>query len=144
MHDSTTKGYLYDIGDSSLLLSREKHLPHFRDTTIPLGLRSFSYHDLTAVTTSRHGTIGNCAAWGFGIGAASGAIIGFLSGDDPKEQFISFTAGQKALGLGIFFGTLGTITGLIVGAAGHHTFYVHGSKEKFDRMSRKMKARLAL
>lgn len=59
---------------------------------------------------------------GLGIGllagAASGAVLGFISGDDPPGWF-SFTAGQKAamgaLGLGLLGAPIGGLAGAIGG-----------------------------
>lgn len=138
------KGYLYDIRDSSLLLSWEKHLPRFADTSLPREVRSFGYRELKVVSMGRKGSVLRSVAWGFLIGPAGGVAAGFISGDDPREYLIAFTAAEKAVGFGTIFGTLGAITGLIIGVAGHHTFYIHGRKEKFDQMSRMMKARLDL
>lgn len=63
---------------------------------------------------------------GIGIlaGAAFGALVGFADGDDPSGQFLSFTAGEKALLLGTGFGIMGAVTGAIVGGIiGQRTDY---------------------
>jgi hypothetical protein len=138
IHHQISEGYLYDIRDSSLLLSWEKHLPRFHDTTRSGGLRSFAYRDIDVVSTYRRKTLWSSMGIGFAVGAAAGAIAGFASGDDPNDQWFALTAGEKAIGVGALGGIAGTITGLIIGVAGHKTFYIHGKKEKFDRMSKKL------
>ncbi len=57
---------------------------------------------------------------GLVIGAASGAavgiVLGLASGNDPQGGFLRFTAGDKAAILGAGFGTIGLVTGAIIGA----------------------------
>ncbi len=53
---------------------------------------------------------------GLATGAATGALIGFASGNDEPGWF-SFTAGEKAAVAGAALGTLGLILGAIFGAA---------------------------
>jgi hypothetical protein len=53
-------------------------------------------------------------AGGFLTGFGLGALFGFASGDD-SEGFIRFTAGEKAMMLGIFLGIIGGIGGAVVG-----------------------------
>jgi hypothetical protein len=51
------------------------------------------------------------------IGGGSGAAIGFLSGDDPPEQWLfNFSAGEKALIAGMALGVVGGLIGLTAGA----------------------------
>jgi hypothetical protein len=49
------------------------------------------------------------------IGAVPGALLGFASGDDPPGWF-ALTAEEKAILLGITFGTAGSVVGGTVGA----------------------------
>jgi len=57
--------------------------------------------------------------WGAGIGAlggvASGALIGFASGDDPPG-FLAMTASEKAAFAGASLGVAGLAIGAVVGA----------------------------
>ena len=73
-----------------------------------------------------------------------GAVIGYAGGDDPKDQFLSYTAGEKAVGLGIFGGAVGGVTGLIIGLCAHKTFQIHGKKENYEKMRKKMMAKLGI
>lgn len=61
---------------------------------------------------------GRAALKGFFIGAAVGALLGVASGDDPPG-FISFTAGDKALILGLSGGGVGALLGLLSGSSPH-------------------------
>jgi hypothetical protein len=63
--------------------------------------------------------------WGFLAGAAAGAIAGAIQGDDPPEQFIRFTAPQKAVAGGLLLGGAGGLVGALVGALiGHSDRYL--------------------
>jgi hypothetical protein len=74
-------------------------------------------------------------AWeGFGLGllagAATGAVIGFASGDDPGanghgfETLFAHTAGEKALVYDVVTGGGGGLLGVVIGSS-------TGSKDKF-------------
>ena len=54
---------------------------------------------------------------GLAIGAGGGVLMGLASGDDPSNQFIAFSAGQKAAALGVLLGGTGAVIGLIAGAS---------------------------
>lgn len=136
-----TEAWLYSVTDTTLLLSWEKRLPRITDTVRGIGLQRFGYDDLEYVTFFRRGGTGRSILIGFAIGAATGAIAGFASGDDPPG-FFALTAGEKALAVGLLGGAVGTITGLIIGVAGHRTFIINGKRDRFLRMSQKMAARL--
>ena len=67
---------------------------------------------------------------GAGLGGLMGGLIGLASGDDECESecFIEFSAGEKAVILGVVLGGLGGLIGLVVGAAkGSTTVYEHES-----------------
>ena len=55
-------------------------------------------------------------ARGLLIGGGAGAVIGLASGNDPPG-FLSFTAPEKALVLGIAGGVFGSTLGALIGAA---------------------------
>jgi hypothetical protein len=56
--------------------------------------------------------------WGIGFlaGVTVGALGGLASGDDTSGDEFSFTAPQKAIGLGIFGALSGSVLGSLVGA----------------------------
>ena len=73
--------------------------------------------EVTAVQFTRHGR-GALEELGIGLlsGAAMGALVGFASGDDDPG-ILAFTAEEKALLGGVFFGGIGGLLGLSFGAA---------------------------
>ncbi len=135
-------GYLYAISDTALLLSAERRRPNIHDTVAHEGMRSFAYQDLKFVTIHKRGGTGRAVLIGCLVGAITGAVSGYASGDDPSNQFFSFTATDKARILGAFGGFVGAVTGLIVGVAAHRSFVINGKKERFDRMSRALALRI--
>ncbi len=68
---------------------------------------------------------------GLVAGAAVGAIIGFASGDDPPEEWIALTAGEKAFGLGLLGGSTGALIGVIAGALSKKVFIIGGKNDAY-------------
>jgi hypothetical protein len=58
-------------------------------------------------------------AMGFAIGAVVGAGGGFLSGDDPQDEFLAFSAPEKAVILGIAGAVTGSTLGAVIGLFNH-------------------------
>ena len=136
-------GYFYAMTDSALLISTQKQPLRWYDTANK-GMYRFEYQDLGKAEIYKKGQVGRSLLTGLLIGGAVGAVIGFASGDDSKDQFLALTAGEKAFGLGAVGGGLGAITGLILGLVAHKTFVIRGKKENYDRMRTKMMKKLGL
>jgi len=68
------------------------------------------------VSTGRSRHVLRSAGIGALVGAATGAFIGLADGDDPKESFLAFTAGEKAAMGGIVLGGAGLVIGTLIGA----------------------------
>ena len=135
-------GYLYNMTDSTLLLSGKRVVPDFKDFSAPDGLVAYDYRKIQYVELSPKGQVWATTAFGLVLGAAIGALVGYSTGDDPKENLFALTAGQKALYVGAFGGAVGAISGFIVGMAVRKTFLIRGRKESYTRMRKKMAARL--
>lgn len=80
------------------------------------------------------------------IGAGSGALVGFLSGDD--YGWLAYTAETKAIFSAIVYGSLGGIIGALIGGAagGHKTIQIEGMtdlevKETLDKLRKKARIR---
>ena len=81
---------------------------------------AFPYQTIAQLDTSvgRHGRARMGAGIGGLLGAGTGVILGFASGDDPQGWFAlwSHSTKEKARINGIGFGALGLIVGAVVGA----------------------------
>jgi hypothetical protein len=88
-------------------------------------------HESVASAVQLNHAVGFIQGLGLGIltGAATGIVMGLASGDDPPcdDDFciFEFTAGDKALLLGMIFGTGGGILGPIIGG-------IRGSRDHYD------------
>jgi hypothetical protein len=129
-HD-VTKGTLVNITDSSLVLSPTA-IPFL--LLMPRDTFSIPYSSITSVTLRKKGGAGRGALWGLLIGATSGIVTGFISGDDPKGQIMSFSAGTKATAFGIIFGLLGTATGIVIGSLPRQSFYINKKQAAVKNM----------
>jgi hypothetical protein len=143
LHGHKSIGYLYAMTDSILLLSAKNEPVRLFDTASKGRLR-FAYKDMETVEIYKKGELWRSPLKGLLIGGAIGALIGFASGNDPKEHFFALTAGEKAMGLGALGGTVGIIAGFITGLATHKIFYIHGKKEGYDRMRKMTMLKLVL
>lgn len=104
-----TKGFLLDTQDSYLTIS---------DLTLGKNNQTIRFEgaDLDMLKFRRKGNVGRGLIYGGIGGALVGIVIGLASGDDNPNEFISFTAEDKALFLGAFFAIPGTILGGIIGS----------------------------
>lgn len=139
-----SRGYLYEMTDTSLLLSSEKHLPRWYDSTAHSSARSFGYREMNHINFYKKGRVGRSTLIGLAIGTGVGLLAGFASGDDDPNKWFAFTAAEKAVALGIFCGSVGTFIGFISGLSKNKGFIIRGKKENYDRMRKKMAARLGI
>ncbi len=99
-NSSSIKGYMSEVGDSSIIISNLKNIEKQR----------IYFNDIKIIKFRRKGEIGRGVLFGALTGFAVGGLIGLASGDD-KGYLINFTAGEK----GLLAGTLLTIPGAIIG-----------------------------
>jgi hypothetical protein len=98
-------GSLLALDDDSLTLQ-------FEGQTRP---RVFRRDEITGVAVSAgHRSRGKGALIGAGIGAGIGLAIGLASGSDDPNQFLAFSAGEKAAFGVLLLAPLGALVGLAV------------------------------
>jgi hypothetical protein len=112
-------GVLFDLTDSTIVLASIRNLkptlktvmnqhggsmPATDSLTTVLSLRTYRYAEISRLTLHRKGYAGK----GFLIGFGLGALIGLIDGDDDKG-FIRFSAGEKALILGLTLAPVGLL-----------------------------------
>jgi len=71
--------------------------------------------ELNYLRIEKRGTFFTSFGTGILAGAVTGALMGLLSGND-KPGFMSWSAGQKALGFGVVLGGIGGVIGGVAGA----------------------------
>lgn len=137
LHDATTPvtGFLLMATDSSILLSKKA------DVSNPGTIMELPTSQINKIKLSSRGKLGRSVAAGAAIGAGSGLILGFASGDD-QEGFLTFSKEEKAIISGIMLGLMGAMIGLFVGLK-KKIIYLNGSAEKY-RLYRPLLNRYAL
>lgn len=142
----TQQGWLYQVNDSQVvLLKNVKDLRNQYDQLLqPTGSFTLSADQVHTISLKRKNAGLKGMLIGFGVGALSGIVSGFISGDDPitpytgtfADAFIgignafAMTAGEKAVAGGLILGTGGAIVGLIIGSVAKKKFTIGGKKEK--------------
>ncbi len=99
-NSGTIKGYMSEVGDSSIVISNLKNIEKQR----------IYFNNIKIIKFRKRGEIVKGVLFGAFTGFAVGGLIGLASGDD-KGYIINFTAGEK----GLVAGTLLTIPGAIIG-----------------------------
>jgi len=151
-------GCLQAIADSIISLSDKKSLLRFyRDDDH--GSSSFNVASLDRVQLHRKGSVGRGIWGGALIGFATGFIAGIVQGNDEDktvqipnifgggyDTYVvkGTTASQKGMLLGATGILGGVIIGAIIGAASHNKFIIRGKKENYEKMRKKMMAKLGL
>lgn len=141
------KGWLYAVNDSQLVLvnsSRALLNPSFDGA----GQQVIPIENIRVASMRKKNSALKGALIGLGVGAFTGAIIGFVDGDDVSSpnswNILSFTAAEKALGGGLVLGTGGAIIGTIIGALAKKKFIIGGKKEKNRDLAAELMRKLVM
>ena len=111
------EGKLLGMEDDRVLVEHGRSIPGLEP-------RAASIHEIHSIILIRTSRIAAGSSGGCLLGLLAGGLMGLASGDD-KEGFISFTAKDKAVILGVLFGLTG---GCLGGAAGA----LEGKDQEFD------------
>ena len=142
LHHHRAAGYLYEISDSSVFLSVNKKPLRFSDVESG-DSKTFNFSNLEKLQLYRKGGVGRGAIIGaltgsLFMGLAAAASSGSASGTD-------FVSPGSIIAGGFLIGAIGgALVGSAIGALSHKTFFIHGKKERFDKMRRKMIATLTI
>lgn len=129
---ATVKGYLTELGDSSVAL---------------LPLRGFDRHPdlfpvprIKSLMFRRKGRIGRGALIGAVVGFATGFLVGVASAPDcPPNSFLCFDPTFYGLASGIVLGLpLGTLAGWATGSS-KTTISIGGSQQRYEQQRARLK-----
>lgn len=110
---SKVKGYLYSANDELLKVTKKISTPD---------LIVVNASDIDRIKVRRKGKVGKSALIGGGIGAGVGVTLGLISAWGDEAEW--------AAGVGLFFGTIGATSGVIVGIF-PKTIRIKGSLETY-------------
>jgi hypothetical protein len=117
-NDRQLRGFLQETsGDSIILINDVENFWSDRQSTAQRAM-NIHLNDISSLALPRKSRLPKGILAGLGIGAF-GALLGFAMGDDPPPSGwfdFSFTAEEKAAGLGLFLGGIGISIGGSLGA----------------------------
>jgi len=126
---SKAKGYLFETHDSLVTIMSYSTLGGSQDIAVS---------NINEMKFRKKGKFGKGVLYGTLIGVSIGVILGYASGDD-NGGIISFTAGEKATFLGIFFSLPGAIIGGIVGHRMNFNIPIRGNHNTYNAQREKLR-----
>ena len=154
------KGWLYNINDSQVvLLDKIIRYPKIPDWGKAMPLYPVRADQIESMSLRKKNSVSKGFWIGLGTGILTGAVIGFISGDDPpcdpnEPDFIGLgyalcsafrqTAFEKALTGAVGLGTVGGLTGIILGSVIKKKFIIGGKKQKFRDLDAELRQRLLI
>jgi hypothetical protein len=160
------KGWLYSMNDSQIVLLRATpgEVKRFANTPGKWDgrLTTVAAGQIENIATRKRNSVVKGCLIGLAVGVFTGAVGGFISGDDRLEEYPSaandpyglgalgtslhnsfaMTAGEKALVAGAGLGVTGAIIGTIIGAVAKKKFIIGGKKEKYRDLAGDLNRRL--
>lgn len=139
-------GYLKDISNDHLVYTNKQEQFGATPTSTDKFILS---NELISVKVKKKGSVGRGALYGGLIGFATGALMGFIEGDDKIAPYtgdplgdifigignaFAMTAGEKAMTYGLAAGGGGAIAGVIIGAVARKKFIIGGNRNNFESM----------
>jgi hypothetical protein len=131
-YSSQYKGALYQVNDSSIMISSSRRLKDYYVGYSNFSVSEIEIIDIEAIKTLSKTRIRNGAL----IGAASGLFIGILMGL-LSEPNIIYTNEDMALMGGIGMIPIGALTGGMIGSIGIN-ISINGSMDNFNRNKAKL------
>lgn len=136
-NDSKINGILYEVKDSSILVSNSIMKQDYINGNFDLS--QINYNRIDIVKIRAKNSVGKGTLIGALTGFAVGGMLGILSGDDdPEEVYFASTAEQKAVGNAVVMSILGVGIGAIVGSI-KVKIPIKGNMEDFNRSKNKLK-----
>lgn len=130
------RGFLYEANDSSILVSRSLVIKGYSpDRSKMVNLNIIN---IETIKIRKNNNVGKGFLFGTLTGFALGGLIGLISGDDPPEDWFAFTAGEKAILLGVPFGVIGAILGGEIGTI-KLKIPINGSMNNYNRNKNKLR-----
>ncbi|HEU4573538.1 MAG TPA: hypothetical protein VFS36_00945 [Chitinophagaceae bacterium] len=168
-----TKGWLYQVNDSQVVLYKGKagnmvKLPAGKkDLSL---LNEIQATQIEQISFKKRNNATKGALIGLGAGVLLGVVTGLIEGSDKVYPYpnpspstdpyglgtaietfaiglnnvFALTAGQKAVLYGAGLGSIGCITGAIIGAVAKKKFVIQGKKEKFRDLQGELMRRLVI
>ena len=127
------KGKLIMFSKNNLYLKSENEHPNTLSTSTDLKIPNLSISEINIVGQNN---TWSSAGMGVLVGFALGGILGFASGDD-ESGLVQFSSEEKVLGLGLTFGFLGGLIGLIVGGSSSTDDYIIHYNSNMDLLKLK-------
>ncbi len=163
MDGKKIKGWFYQASDESILLlplrTRTFSRKSFESLEKEGRITEVSLNNISSIGLRKKNSILKGALIGLGVGVVSGIIIGYASGDDPIEPLtgnpfediiiginnsFAMTAGEKAISGAFAIGSLGTITGAVIGMVAKKKFTINGKKENYHDKEVELMKRLLI
>lgn len=135
MEGGKMKGWLYRATDDSILLLTAKRQRVFMGSEYARpDMQNAAYGEaipgIKSLTLRKKKAPENGLLIGMGVGALTGAISGFASGDDEPGMF-SMTAEEKALGGALGGALIGGAIGGIIGTLAKTSFEIGGNRQQY-------------
>ena len=135
------KGVLYEIKDSSILVSRSVVIQDY--STDRFEIAKLNIKNIETIKTRRKNSIGNGVLIGVVSGFVVGGLMGLIDGDDPPCTPGSWfcwriTAGQKALMMGVPLAVCGAGIGALIGSV-KVVIPINGSISNYNRNKNKLR-----
>lgn len=130
------KGVLYEVKDSSILVSRSLVIKEYlsdRSEMVNLNI-----NNIEIIRTRKNNNIGKGILIGALSGFIAGGAIGLISGDDPPDSFLPFTAGAKAMITGVLLSVAGADIGGVIGSF-KVKIPINGSIDNYNRNKNKLR-----
>ena len=130
------KGVLYEVNDSSILVSRSIVIK--KNTIDRSEMANFNFSNIETIRTRKNNNIGKGILIGALSGFVTGGAIGLISGADPPDSYFRFTAGENAILSGIVLGIIGADIGGVIGSL-KIKIPINGSINNFNSNKNKLR-----
>lgn len=166
------KGWFYGMNDSGMVII-EKERRYRKQGKIPdadknIPAHAVKFEQIQSLTLQKKNSVMKGLIIGLGTGILTGAVIGFANGDDKIDPYpipgndpygletfftglgnalsnaFAMTAGQKAAVGAIAMGTMGALTGIIIGSIAKKKFVIGGSKKQVRDLDSELRRRLMI